>query len=211
MALVRIGTFVLSLAVKAALRRRVREQALEAYFVAAVDADTEARIPDARPGRLDVAQLQDVPVDDREIEIGQRVAHGLVAAVGRRPVDQFDVLLVFTLPQRVAHLFQQLIVLLVEQVLEPGVLGLGQGHDLILPGSGRSIRCGLPREAGEASARTASSREPFWRTPQPPLGILSGHCSAGGLTLRNIRADCRRNLRDARRGAQAVGARVWED
>jgi len=73
-----------------------------------------AAILDAPPGRLDIADSPDVPIDDGEIDVGQRSADRPAGAVGRAAIDQRDVLLVFRRRQLVANLFVQRLVVPVE-------------------------------------------------------------------------------------------------
>lgn len=88
-------------------RRRIGAEALEADHLAAIHARAEDAVPDARQGRFDVADFTDMPVDDGEVEVGQRIADCGIARVGRNAADDLDVLLVLGSRELVANFFEQ--------------------------------------------------------------------------------------------------------
>ena len=124
----RVHALALLLADDAAPRGRPGAQALVADVLAAVVADTVFAVLDTRARRLDVADLLDVPVDEREAHVGERVTARLVTDVRGSMIDQLHVLLVPAVLQRVAHLLEQAGMALLERPRDLRQLRLGQCH-----------------------------------------------------------------------------------
>ena len=80
----RIGALTLPLAAHTALRARIDGEPFVDNLLAAVDTNAVGRLLHALVCRLDVAQFDDVAVDDCRIEIDQRTGECFIGGVGHQ-------------------------------------------------------------------------------------------------------------------------------
>ena len=124
--------FMLLLAIDATHGRRVSQQAIEAYILAAISTNAILALLDTLPRRLDRAHFVDLTIHPCRGNVRQRIGDRFVALVRAPRLGEIGKMLLAILPEFMTYFIDQLLVTRFQRRFELFLLFCRECHDLSL-------------------------------------------------------------------------------